>query len=227
MKYLIIGFDDGTVYDRKAVELLNKYRINGTFFINSGTLGEPGFLDRDELEDLFKYHEVASHTLGHPKLRELTHEGIKYQILEDIENLETFTKQKVIGFAYPFGDYTKKVKDMVKECGISYARTVKRAKDYKKPKDFLEWDPTMHFTGMAYNTDDFERVKKGFRFLLDKFDEFLDDYNSEVFQVWLHTWEFKNDLEKWDMFEQFLRLVSFEDDVKTITARDYYKRVSK
>ncbi len=37
-KALTMSYDDGTVYDRKLVELSNRYGIKGTFHINAGTL---------------------------------------------------------------------------------------------------------------------------------------------------------------------------------------------
>ena len=226
MKYLIVSFDDNTIYDRKAVELLNKYKIKGTFFINSGTLNNPGFLAKEEIASLFQGHEVASHTVNHPNLKELTKEGIKYQILEDMENLKAYSKQDVKGFAYPFGDYNKKVKDMAKECGVAYGRTVKGTKKFDRPKDFLEFHPTMHFTGLAWDADDKERIEKGFKFMLDKLEEFLEDYNSELLHVWMHSWEFKDNKEEWDMLERFFRLISNEDDIESVTCLEYYQKVS-
>ena len=35
-KYLLLSFDDGTVYDGRLVELLNRYGLKGTFNLNSG-----------------------------------------------------------------------------------------------------------------------------------------------------------------------------------------------
>ncbi len=227
MKYLVIGFDDNTIYDRKAVELLNKYHMKGTFFVNSGTLNDSGFLTAGELDVLFEGHEVASHTVNHPRLKELTNQGIKYEIEQDFELLKAYSKQDIKGFAYPFGDYDKQVKDMAKESGVLYARTVKGTKKFDRPKDLLEWHPTMHLTGMAWDTNDFDRVRKGFHFLLDKLEEFLEDYNGELLHVWLHSWEFKNDVERWDMLERFFKLVSNEEDIISVTASEYIEEISK
>ena len=44
-KYILLSFDDGTVYDRRLVELLNRYGFKGTFNLNSG------------LEDFVWYYE--------------------------------------------------------------------------------------------------------------------------------------------------------------------------
>ena len=36
MKYFIFSIDDGTVYDKKVIEIFNKYNIKATFNLNSG-----------------------------------------------------------------------------------------------------------------------------------------------------------------------------------------------
>lgn len=35
-KIFLLSFDDGTIYDKRFVELLNKYNIPCTFNLNSG-----------------------------------------------------------------------------------------------------------------------------------------------------------------------------------------------
>lgn len=227
MKYLILSFDDGTVYDRRIVELLNKYQMKGTFFLNSGTLDKPGYLSGDELSTLFKGHEIGSHSINHIKLKELDKSEIQYQIEEDIVNIEQYTKEKVRGFAYPFGEHNKKVRDVVKSLGLNYARTTTGTKEFKRPKDFLVWDPTLHFSGMAWDTEDRERRNRGVQFMLDKVEEFLDDWDSEVLHIWLHSWEFKDDRFKWDQFERLCRIVSQEDEVEFVTCSEYYDKVNK
>ena len=36
MKIVSLSFDDGTIYDLKFIELLNKYKLNATLNLNSG-----------------------------------------------------------------------------------------------------------------------------------------------------------------------------------------------
>ena len=226
MKYIILSFDDNPIEDRRAVELLNQYQMKGTFFLNSGTLNNNGFLAKEELKEVYNGHEVASHTINHLKLKELTKDEIKYQIERDIANIEAYTGQKVYGFAYPFGEYNKKIKTVVKELGLKYARTVKGTKEFKTPTDFLEWHPTMHFSGMAWDTDDRERRNRGVQFMLDHVEMFLSDPNAEVLHLWLHSWELKSDRFKWDQLERLLRIIS-QEDVDSVTAYQYYKMKNK
>ena len=78
-KYFLLSFDDGTVHDKKFVELLNQYEIPCTFNLNTGLEdfvwefeGHP--VVRQHLADTlqqYRGHEIASHTLTHPRLEQL------------------------------------------------------------------------------------------------------------------------------------------------------------
>ena len=46
-KALTMSFDDGRDSDRRAVEILNKYGIKGTFHLNAGKLDRPKYLSKD------------------------------------------------------------------------------------------------------------------------------------------------------------------------------------
>lgn len=37
-KTLTLSYDDGAIYDRKLIEIMNKYGLKGTFNLNSGFL---------------------------------------------------------------------------------------------------------------------------------------------------------------------------------------------
>ena len=91
-KYFLLSFDDGTVHDRRFVQLLNRYGFRGTFNLNSGLENfvwyyEGSFPVRRQIlsETVTQYrgHEVASHSLHHPWLNTLTPPEISREIGED------------------------------------------------------------------------------------------------------------------------------------------------
>lgn len=221
MKYFLISFDDNTVHDRRVVELLNKYALKGTFFINSGTIGKPGYIDRKELKSLYKGHEIGSHTINHTNLIDLDVQEIIHQIEGDIEFLEVYSNQKVEGFAYPFGEYNDTIIKVVQKLELKYARTSRNTKKTEAPHDFYKWHPTMHYSGLAYDTNDRERRNRGIQFMFHKFDQFMEDPDAELFHLWLHSWELKEDKFKWDQLERLFRLVSIEE-VEVLTYKEYY-----
>ena len=103
MKYFIISIDDGTIYDHKVIEILNRHHIKGTFNLNSGLddfvwYKEDHPVRRLSLKDnvdLYKGHEVASHSLTHPHLSETPDKYVYLEAYEDICNLEDIFKTKV------------------------------------------------------------------------------------------------------------------------------------
>ena len=95
-KYFLLSFDDGTVHDKKLVELLNKYGIPCTFNLNSGLEdfvwefeGHP--VVRQHLAGTvqqYRGHEIASHSLHHHWLNTLTPPQISREIGDDCEALK-------------------------------------------------------------------------------------------------------------------------------------------
>ena len=77
-KSVTFSFDDGVKQDAPFVELLNKYGMKCTFNLNSGLASEKHrwvykgvdviHMNKEDMLDLYKGHEVAVHTLTHPFL---------------------------------------------------------------------------------------------------------------------------------------------------------------
>ena len=112
MKIVCLTFDDGTIYDIRFIELLNKYNIKATLNLNSGLndfvwyFGDLPIkrLDLNKVKDLYNGHEVASHSLTHPYFSSLKKEDAIYQVEEDIKNLNNIFNTNIVGFAFPFTD---------------------------------------------------------------------------------------------------------------------------
>ena len=104
MKYFIFSIDDGTIYDRKVIEIFNKYHIKGTFNLNSGLSDFVWYLNGRPIERLdfknyrsiYDGHEVASHSSTHPHLTMCPGEVIVKEVGEDIDNLERIFNRPVI-----------------------------------------------------------------------------------------------------------------------------------
>jgi len=68
MKAFTFSFDDGVVQDRRTVEILNKYGLKATFNINSGYLGTPNKINRNDHDvdhSKVEASEVATLYRGH------------------------------------------------------------------------------------------------------------------------------------------------------------------
>lgn len=110
-KIFLLSFDDGTIYDGRFVELLNKYGIKGTFNLNSGLEDFVWYYEdtfpirRQVLADTveqYRGHEIASHSLHHHWLNTLTPPQLRREVGEDCEALKKLFGLSKIGFGVPF-----------------------------------------------------------------------------------------------------------------------------
>lgn len=145
-----ITYDDGVHQDVAFVELLNRYGIKGTFNLNSRLMEEefswthPQGMEVTRLpisvvKELYRGHEVASHTLTHPYMSSLTKEEILYQMAQDKQRLESVWGAEVAGFAVPFSYYSDLIADCALETGFEYARMSEFSQCYTPCRDYYYW----------------------------------------------------------------------------------------
>lgn len=225
---LILSYDDGAMQDRQLVALLNKYNLIGTFHLNSNKLGTDSYfnyLNKEEIKELFKGHEVSVHTANHPNLPDISKIDIVYEIVEDRKELERLVGYPVRGMAYPFGNTNDTVIESIKGTGIEYARTVGDSYNFDIPKDFLRWHPTIHQFGKAYwETNQPEKDKKELASFYKTIDDFLNTKELALIDIWGHSWEMGSDQKKWEEAEKFLKLLANNPSIyytKQIDVVDY------
>ena len=145
-----ITYDDGVLQDERFVALLNRYGIKGTFNLNSQLMQEAfawthpnGMQVRrllpEQAKHLYDGHEIASHTLTHPYMQQLSDAELYRQMKLDKENLETLFGREVKGFAVPFDYYDDRIADCAKACGFSYARKSEFTGNYTPCEDAYHW----------------------------------------------------------------------------------------
>lgn len=203
-KYVTFSFDDGVEQDVRFVNELNKYGFKCTFNINTGIQTRANCWNNDGVEihrmnikglkELYKGHEVAVHTLTHPRLETLDEETIYNEIFYDKKNIENIFGTEVVGMAYPFGTYDERVIRIAKEIGIKYARTAGTSMKFSLAPNMLAYSGTCHFI----NSELFR--------LIDDFEAKEDNGEKTVLYIWGHTYEF-DVMKKWDLLtEIFERL---------------------
>ena len=227
-KALILSYDDGAMQDRQLVKLMNKYHLIGTFHLNSNKLGTNvyfNYLNKEEIKDLYKGHEVSVHTANHPNLPDISKIDVIYEIVEDRRELERLMAYPVRGMAYPFGNSNDAVIEAIKGIGIEYARTVGDSYNFEIPKEFLRWHPTIHQFGKAYwETNQPEKDKKELESFYKVINDFLQTKDLAVLDIWGHSWEMGTDQNKWDEAEKFFKLLANNQTIyytKQIDLVDY------
>ena len=212
-KAITFSYDDGVTQDVRLIEILNKYGLKATFNINSELLGKDGHLIREGkwvshkkiapemVASVYKNHEVAVHTLTHPRLTELSDEKIIHEVEEDRKNLSNLVGYEVVGMAYPCGEVNNddRVANVIKaNTGVKYSRTITLENTFAKQKNIYRFNPT------AFHLDFEENYKLC--------EEFFKPETEGVFYIWGHSYEFDiNDT--WEEFEKFCKYISGRDDV--------------
>ena len=142
-KILLLSFDDGTIYDKRFVQLLNKYHLKATFNLNSGLEDfvwqyEDRFPVRRQIlaETVEQYqgHEVASHSLHHHWLNTLTPPQLSREVGEDCENLKKLFGLKEIGFGVPFTACDEREIRIIRKF-VRYIRLSAFSDSFELPKD--------------------------------------------------------------------------------------------
>lgn len=214
-KFLTFSFDDGALQDLRLIGLLDKYGLRGTFNLNSELLGRAETLPRcgrvvdftkvrpEDVRQVYRNHEVAVHTLTHPRLTKLEDDEVVRQTERDRLNLEELTGRPVVGMAYPCGgvNHDRRVEELVRtRTGVRYARTITSTWSFLPPRDPIVLDPTVYIM---------EPEK-----MLALTGEFLaaGTETPALFYIWGHSFEL-DAADLWETFEDVCRRLSGHDDV--------------
>ena len=215
-KALTFSYDDGTTQDIRLAEIFRRYGCKATFNLNSGLLGQPGELMRDgvrvghnkvsadRVRQIYNGFEIASHTLTHPNLTQLSEEQIVCEVEEDRNHLSELVGYEVVGMAYPCGgvNQDERVAEIIKRrTGIRYARTTMSTYRFDPQDDLMRFCPTVH-----HHADWEAMFRLGEQFLA------LSPQTPSVFYIWGHSFEF--DLRpSWNEFEDFCRMMAGREDI--------------
>ena len=217
MKYFIFSIDDGTIYDKKVIEIFNRYGIKGTFNLNSGLDGFVWYLNGRPIErlylkenpSLYDSHEVASHSLTHPHMTMCPGEIIVKEVGEDIVNLETIFNREVYTFAFPFEDSDERCVDIIKHLhNIKVIRHSEIDQSFKFPEDLLH----IKITSLDVNE------------ALWLVDQFIEDDEAELFTFVSHAYDFEVN-ETYDKLEELCQKLKANKNIKVITMSELTKKI--
>ena len=209
LKAVTFSFDDGTFQDYEMVNMLNHFNMKGTFNVNSKLMYKNSYftmcgwiknyrLEKHQVIDLFKGHEIASHTSTHTDFNNLNDDLLKREIDDDIFTLSRLAKYKIEGFAYPFGIYNDIIIQRLKDNGIVYARSTKSQYNFNLPKDFYTYGGTCTISC------------KKFPILVNKWLK-LTPKTMKLFYIWGHSYELDMYHEHEKTFDLYGKIANKED----------------
>mgnify|MGYP004640911139 FL=1 len=224
-KAVTFSYDDGVTQDIRLIEIFNKYGLKATFNLNSELLGTDGSLVREgrvvnhtknkpeDIKHIYDGHEVAVHTLTHPNLHKTEDDNeVLRQVEQDRINLSELVGYEVVGMAYPGGgkNCDKRVAEIIKNNTL-----IRYARSGDVTKSFEPFDDLYQYCGTLYHHADWD-------ILFDMGKEFLEMRTDtpKVFYIWGHSYEFDIYPERWEMFEEFCKMISNKDDIFYGTNRE-------
>ena len=219
-RIFLLSFDDGTVQDRRLVQLLNQYKIPATFNLNSGLEdfvweydGKP--VIRQKLTDTvaqYRGHEVASHSLHHYRLETLPPPQLRREVEEDCKALRGLFGVKELGFAVPFTVCGEREIHIIRKF-VRYIRLSEFADSFAPPAD--PYHIPIH--GLYNDPDIREKIEAFAR----------SDLPVSLFVMAGHSYELDM-LNHWDYLEellQYLRTFDFEFMTTMDYVNQYYQEV--
>ena len=213
--YFILSFDDGTVHDRHFVELLNQYQIPGTFNLNSGLEDfvwefEGKAVVRQHLADTveqYRGHEIASHTLTHPRLDSLYPPQLRREVEEDCAALRRIFGVEELGFGVPFTVCTEREIRIIRRF-VRYIRLSEYASSFALPAD--PYHIPIH---ALYNDSDVREKIAAFA---------ENDLPNSLFVLAGHSYELEF-LDHWGYMEELLRFIK-SYDFEFVTTMEFVNR---
>lgn len=142
-------FDDGYEECYTVIApLLEKYGVNGAFFLNANYIDSDGIYQADfnkrvkieskrplswdqVLEMHHRGHVIGAHTLDHVRATDLTQEAYNYQLKENKRLLEKHLNYECTYFAWTYGnlgDFSKSALELTKK----YHKTIFSGDNYKQ-----------------------------------------------------------------------------------------------
>jgi len=224
-KALTLSYDDGVEQDVRLVEIMNKNGLKGTFNLNGGLFAPEGTvypagqihrrMSKSAVYDLFADcgQEIALHAYYHGNLAMLSSGTAAWQVTKDREALEDMFGRIVRGMAYPYGDNSDSIANILACCGVAYCRTVHATCRFDLPENWLRLPSTCH-----HNEPRLMELAKDFA-------ESPDLFRPKLFYLWGHSYEFEAN-DKWHVIEDFAAYIGKRDDIWYATNIEIYDYVT-
>jgi peptidoglycan/xylan/chitin deacetylase (PgdA/CDA1 family) len=117
-----LTFDDAKGDQSVVPSMLAADGMHGTFYVNSGNVGSPGYLGWDQLQSFQSAGNViAGHTINHVDLPTVSLTEAQRQVCQDRRALMS-EGLAVTDFAYPYGDYNTSTDAILQGCGYNSGR---------------------------------------------------------------------------------------------------------
>ena len=218
-KAFTMSYDDGTLTDKRLIEIMVKNGIVGTFNLCSDRFKTGAFPNEEDIKEVYLANgmEVAVHGERHCSLAAIDKAVALSDVLLCRRDLERVTGKIIKGMAYANGSINDDVIEMVRLSGIEWARNSGSTESLTLPQNLLNFSATAHHN----NGKLFDLVDK----LLDEpISGYYWSRGPRLMIVWGHSIEFNRN-DNWERAEQLCEKVGGREDVWYATLGDIFDYV--
>jgi peptidoglycan-N-acetylglucosamine deacetylase len=232
MKLITTSWDDGHPLDFRIAELLDKYGLQGTFYIPRHN-GPQKMMTEGQVQELSRHFEVGGHTLNHVWLNRASENIWQAEIEGSRTWLKDVTGTAPVSFCFPGGVYNAASLNAVFHFGYRQARTTELLSTAEPAASHLlptslqvyqhsnityakhlakrhKWKKLLHKLFKTPATD----LVTLTQYHLDKIEQ-----EGGCFHLWGHSWEIEG-LGLWKKLEDLLRVLSQRQHFTFATNKD-------
>lgn len=236
MIYTVLSFDDSHYLNSKCADLLDKYHLRGTFYID--TLRVSPELSED-IKQISEFNEIGSHSITHRDLTKLSKQEKIHECAESKEALERIIGKPVTSFAYPYGRVDAEAIDVVRNFYDNARSTAKGQvtidRELFRIGVTLVASTTYGYAGyfaalkslklqnLLFRPDSIAKERNWVRLasaLIDKLNKEVKDGEMRTFHLLLHAdhIEARNE---WNKLEEVFNMIATLNNSKNLTVTEY------
>ena len=221
------SWDDGHELDFRVAGLLERYGLQGTFYISPACreIDPASRLSAERAAQLGGRFELGGHTFSHPDLTAIPRDQAASEIERGAAFLEEATGERPTSFCYPYGKFGRDLARSLRGRGFTYARTVRLYET--TAGDPLAAGTTIHayqhrlgllryLRASGFTTGKARRFFDWSEMAADLFDICLQ--NGGVFHLWGHSWEV-DEHDDWERLERVFAYISGHPQADYVTNR--------
>ena len=235
MKVITTSWDDGHMADFRLAELLEKYNLQGTFYIPASN-NEHEVMDEKSVVELSNKFEIGGHTIHHTRINKASDDLFEKEIRGCYTWLNDLLGEVPLSFCFPGGVYNSAAVDYTFKTGFKIIRTTELLNPWFDNKNCIV--PT---TLQVYNHSAFTYYKhllKRFKFRslilflkssrssdLNKVLEYYLNHmlqNGGCLHLWGHSWEI-DQYKLWPQLESLFSMIANIGEVDYVTNKALLK----
>lgn len=135
---VVLTFDDGYSDNYSdAYSIMKKYEVVGTFFVITGKIGHPEYMNSDQIKEIATSgNEIGSHSVSHPDMSRLSGDRLKRELTKSKADLEAMNGITIYSFCYPAGKFSLETEQYLEESGYKIAVTTQAGRPFSTDKIF-------------------------------------------------------------------------------------------